>query len=102
MCSSLQSPEVSSRLLELMEAFAESRELITESRESIGTVYAAEDIRDAREQTEKTLTLWKELQAYLTELGDTAALERLKREHDVKMAQLREELEDVEHATVED
>ncbi|RNF00643.1 uncharacterized protein Tco025E_08754 [Trypanosoma conorhini] len=100
--SSLRSPETSAKLLELMEAFAEARELIIEAKESVGTVYVAEDLQDAKEQTEKTLTLWKDIQADLELSGDTDALRRLKREHDIKMSQLRAELEDVEHSSSDD
>ncbi|KAH9582036.1 hypothetical protein LSM04_003227 [Trypanosoma melophagium] len=97
-CSSLKSSDVSAHLNVLMDAFAEARELIVEAKESIGSVYAAEDIQDAKEQTDKTLALWEELQTHLKESGDLATLERLRKEHSLKMAQLRAELEDAEHA----
>ncbi|ESL09500.1 hypothetical protein TRSC58_02777 [Trypanosoma rangeli SC58] len=98
-CSNfLQRPEVSAKLLELMDAFAEARELIMEAKESAGTVYVAEDLQDAKVQTKKTLSLWKEIQSDLELSGDTAALDRLKREHSTKMSQLRAELADAEDA----
>ncbi|RNF05143.1 hypothetical protein TraAM80_04703 [Trypanosoma rangeli] len=97
LCSNfLQRPEVSAKLLALMEAFAEARELIMEAKESAGTVYVAEDLHDAKVQTEKTLSLWNEIQSDLELSGDTTALDRLKREHSNKMSQLRAELADAE------
>ncbi|ORC93034.1 uncharacterized protein TM35_000023600 [Trypanosoma theileri] len=97
-CTSLNSSDLSARLLVLMDSFAEARELIEEAKESIGSVYASEDMQDAKEQTDKTLALWEELQKKLEEMGDMSTLERLRKEHSLKMAQLRAELEEVEHA----
>ncbi|PWV11398.1 hypothetical protein C3747_60g678c [Trypanosoma cruzi] len=97
-----QGSEASAKLLELMDAFSEARELIEEAKESAGTVYAAEDMQEAKEQTEKTLALWRELQAHLESSGNLDGLNRLRREHDFKMSQLCAELEDAANTVSHD
>ncbi|KAG8339995.1 hypothetical protein TRVL_09176 [Trypanosoma vivax] len=100
-CASLQRPDFSSRISSLLDSFTESRELISEALESVGTVYAAEDMEDARLQTEKTLMLWAELLKDLQESGDFAAVSRIEKEYGLKFAQLKEELENAEQAVGE-
>ncbi|CCW60020.1 unnamed protein product [Phytomonas sp. EM1] len=88
-----QHPEYVSKLTELNESFEEARELIKDSFDSAGTVYFAEDLNDAKEQTNKTLEKWKELVQWLEDRGEVLTLEQFRRETTLKMNQLEEELD---------
>lgn len=96
-CSSsssiMESPEVRERMTEFQEAFAEARLLIAECEESAGTVYFSEDLEDATEQTKATMAHWDNLRALFQERKETAALEQLRKEYEVKLKQLELELE---------
>lgn len=89
----LQEPSVAKQINDFQEAFTEARTLISESHDNAGTIYFAEDVTDATEQTNLALQLWKELQQTLTDKDEVGALEVLKKEHEVKVKQLVLELD---------
>lgn len=77
----------------LLEKFGEARELISEAKESHGSVYFSADLKDAEDETNACLATWKSIQDQLKNDGDAATLEALMREHDLKFRQLHQELE---------
>jgi hypothetical protein len=80
---------------ELMELFAEARELISEARESVGTVYFGDDLEDAIKSKDDVLTQWTSLQKRLEIDGAHDVLTRMQREYDVKFRQLQAEVEEL-------
>lgn len=94
----LKRPEVASRLNEWIDSFGEARELIKDAMDSVGTTYFSEDMEDAAKQTQDTMQRWEDIMKLLTDSGDAAAVARLQREHELKMKQIKEELEMAQHA----
>jgi len=71
-------------------AFAEAREAIQDARESVDTVYYSDDYADATQITKQALDMYK---SHLAECPTEEERNSLKAEFDLKMGQLREELE---------
>ncbi|KAK7199860.1 hypothetical protein NESM_000033900 [Novymonas esmeraldas] len=86
------------QLDELMDSFAEARALITDAMESVGTTYFADDMEDAETQTKDVLTRWEALQADLEGSGETEQLQRVRSMYELKIKQLKAELETVQEA----
>ncbi|GET93217.1 hypothetical protein, conserved [Leishmania tarentolae] len=83
---------------ELMECFAEASELISDANESIGTTYFSGDLEDAEKQTQEVLNRWASLQAALELKGTADELKKVRNMYDLKIKQLKAELETVREA----
>ncbi|CAC9549664.1 conserved hypothetical protein [Leishmania infantum JPCM5] len=83
---------------ELMDSFAEACELITDAKESVGTTYFADDMEDAEKQTQDVLNRWESLQAALEHKGTAEELQKVRNMYDLKIKQLKAELETVREA----
>lgn len=83
---------------ELMDSFAEACELITDAKESVGTTYFADDMEDAEKQTHDVLNRWESLQAALERKGTAEELQKVRNMYDLKIKQLKAELEAVREA----
>lgn len=83
---------------ELMDAFAEACELITDAKESVGTTYFEDDMEDAEKQTHDVLKRWESLQAALERKGTAEELQKVRNMYDLKIKQLKAELETVREA----
>ena len=92
------SDDLSTQLNDLMESFAEARELIKDAMESVGTTYFAEDMADAEAQTKDVLKRWVDVQAFLEASGQEEELQKLRNMHDLKIKQMEAELETVRDA----
>ncbi|CUG89065.1 Hypothetical protein, putative [Bodo saltans] len=80
---------------ELMDQFAEARELIGDARESLGTTYFSDDLDDAIKAKDDVLTQWKSVQQTLEAASASDRLSKLQREYDVKFRQLEAEVEEL-------
>jgi murein L,D-transpeptidase YcbB/YkuD len=80
---------------QLMDAFAEARELISDARESLGTTYFSDDLDDAIKAKDDVITEWKSVQQKLETAGASDRLVKLQREYDVKFRQLEAEVEEL-------
>ena len=92
--------DVSGQLNTIHSEFAESRELIGDAKDSVGSTYFADDIQDAIETTERCLARYSALKAAIAagsklEGAEAGLEERVKREYDMKFKQLAEELKEV-------
>ncbi|KAG5465450.1 hypothetical protein CUR178_00153 [Leishmania enriettii] len=83
---------------ELMGSFTEACELIEDARESVGTTYFADDMEDAETQTQDVMKRWDNLQAELEEQGAVEQLQKLRNTYELKIKQLKAELETVREA----
>ncbi|CAD2214251.1 hypothetical protein ADEAN_000169600 [Angomonas deanei] len=92
------SGNLSVRINDMMESFGEARELIKDSLESAGSTYFSEDIEDAIAETNKTLEQWEGIKKMLKDQGEEEKLRQLINENEMKMKQLKEELEMAKHA----
>jgi enamine deaminase RidA (YjgF/YER057c/UK114 family) len=92
------SDDLSTQLNDLMDSFAEARELIKDAMESVGTTYFADDMEDAEQQAKDVLKRWADVQAFLEKSGETAELQKLRNMHDLKIKQMEAELETVRDA----
>lgn len=90
--------DLSTQLNDLMDSFAEARELIKDAMESVGTTYFADDMEDAEAQTKDVLKRWSDVQAFLESSGQTEELRKLRNMHDLKIKQMEAELETVRDA----
>jgi murein L,D-transpeptidase YcbB/YkuD len=80
---------------QLMDAFAEARELISDARESLGTTYFSDDLDDAIKAKDDVIAEWKSVQEKLESAGASDRLVKLQREYDVKFRQLEAEVEEL-------
>lgn len=95
-CSSrVANDATNTSMKELMDAFGEARELIGDARESIGTVYFADDLNDAIKAKDDVLSQWKHIQDTLEAEAATDRLVKLQKEYDVKFRQLQAEVEEL-------
>ncbi|KAG5488549.1 hypothetical protein JIQ42_00156 [Leishmania sp. Namibia] len=91
-------PTANEQVDELMDSFTEACELITDARESVGTTYFADDMEDAETQTQDVLKRWDNLQADLEQQGAVEQLQKLRNTYELKIKQLKAELETVREA----
>ncbi|KPI85768.1 hypothetical protein ABL78_5159 [Leptomonas seymouri] len=92
------SDDLSTQLNDLMDSFAEARELIKDAMESVGTTYFADDMTDAEAQAGDVLKRWADVQAFLEKSGAKEELQKLRNMHDLKIKQMEAELETVREA----
>lgn len=79
--------------VELIEQFTEARELIEEAKESHGTTYFAEDLREATEHVKKTNDAYHALKGRMA----GAALDQFVKRNELKFRQLDAELQQLMH-----
>jgi hypothetical protein len=102
LCSSLELPakfeswdDVQGPIRAVHDQFAESREALTDAKDSVGTTYFADDVADAKELSENCLKSYADLKNAITLRGTPEILARLEREYDIKFKQLQAELDEV-------
>ncbi|KAG5464712.1 hypothetical protein LSCM4_00153 [Leishmania orientalis] len=93
-----KNPTANKQVDELMDSFTEACELITDARESVGSTYFADDMEDAETQTQDVLKRWDNLQADLEQQGAVEQLQNLRNTYELKIKQLKAELETVREA----
>ena len=92
--------EVSKEFIVIHEEFAECRLNIGDAKDSVGTTYFGDDIKDAKSSTERVLARYAQLKDNLKSTDgqegvESGMLTRLEKEYDIKFKQLQGELDEV-------